>query len=158
MCCCQSSAILLLRRQRFTKNHRTTAEPMRAGTTASSIHQGGALAGASGGAYDGGGCIGGGDEGEGDATGDGGEGSPEPDPTSSTGSTMAPRTDDIMKLVASAPPRPVGSATESEIDQTDRQTVLIWDTNPHTPRLYFKPAPETPPGHGGPGVEVCLRP
>ena len=22
-----------------------------------------------------------------------------------------------------------------------RQTVLIWDTNPHTPRLYFKPAP-----------------
>ena len=24
---------------------------------------------------------------------------------------------------------------------TDRQTVLIWDTNPHTPRLYFKPAP-----------------
>ena len=24
---------------------------------------------------------------------------------------------------------------------SDRQTVLIWDTNPHTPRLYFKPAP-----------------
>ena len=23
---------------------------------------------------------------------------------------------------------------------TDRQ-FLIWDTNPHTPRLYFKPAP-----------------
>ena len=22
-----------------------------------------------------------------------------------------------------------------------RQTVLIWDTNPHTPRLYFKSAP-----------------
>ena len=27
------------------------------------------------------------------------------------------------------------------ISTTDRQTVLIWDTNPHTPRLYFKPAP-----------------
>ena len=25
--------------------------------------------------------------------------------------------------------------------KTDRQTVLDWDTNPHPPRLYFKPAP-----------------
>ena len=25
--------------------------------------------------------------------------------------------------------------------RSDRQTVLIWDTNPHTPRLYFKSAP-----------------
>ena len=25
--------------------------------------------------------------------------------------------------------------------RTDRQTVLDWDANPHTPRLYFKPAP-----------------
>ena len=29
----------------------------------------------------------------------------------------------------------------NEAECSDRQTVLIWDTNPHTPRLYFKPAP-----------------
>ena len=34
-----------------------------------------------------------------------------------------------------------GAVRSYETRQTDRQTVLIWDTNPHTPRLYFKPAP-----------------
>ena len=29
--------------------------------------------------------------------------------------------------------------------ESDRQTVLVWDTNPHTPRLYFKPAPPLRP-------------
>ena len=37
--------------------------------------------------------------------------------------------------------RGAGRLKERAARLFDRQTVLDWDTNPHTPRLYFKPAP-----------------
>ena len=45
---------------------------------------------------------------------------------------------------------------EPKIDSAaDRQTVLDWDTNPHTPRLYLKPAPPLRlPRHGRAGLVI----
>ena len=38
-----------------------------------------------------------------------------------------------------------GPAEADHAHSTDRQTVLVWDRDPHTHRLYFKPAPPLGP-------------
>ena len=53
---------------------------------------------------------------------------------------LAPRTSH-PPCVTFSPRRKIGVGGGFLFDFSDRQTVLIWDTNPHTPRLYFKPAP-----------------